>query len=169
VARIATEFRQRFKKDVVIDMFCYRRFGHSEIDDPAFTQPLMYRRIAKHPSVRELYANRLISEGTITKQEADDLVASFQKSLEAEFAAAGSYRPNKADWLEGAWAGLGIASGDERRGNTAVDIETLREVGRAITEIPGGFHANRKVERLLASRRQMIESGEGIDWATAEA
>ena len=168
-ARIAMEFRQQFKKDVVVDMFCYRRFGHSEIDDPAFTQPLMYRRIAGHPSVREIYADRLVAEGTLTRDEADEVVQRFRKNLDEEFEAAGSYRPNKADWLEGAWSGLGIASGEDRRGETAVGIETLKDVGRAITAVPEGFHPNRKVARLYATRRQMIETGEGIDWATAEA
>ncbi|WP_119461704.1 2-oxoglutarate dehydrogenase E1 component [Rhodospirillaceae bacterium SYSU D60014] len=168
-ARIAMEFRQQFKKDVVVDMFCYRRFGHSEIDDPAFTQPAMYRRIAGHPSVREIYADRLVAEGTLTRDQADDVVERFRKNLDAEFEAAGSYRPNKADWLEGAWSGLEIASGEDRRGETSVGIETLKNVGRAITAIPEGFHANRKVARLYGTRRQMIETGEGVDWATAEA
>jgi 2-oxoglutarate dehydrogenase E1 component len=169
VARIATEFRQQFKKDVVIDMFCYRRFGHNEGDEPAFTQPIMYRTIAKHSTVREQYAERLVAEGTLPAAEAAAMASGFQARLEGEFEAASSYKPNKADWLEGAWAGLAVASGDDRRGETAVPVETLREVGRALTTVPAGFNANRKIVRQLVAKQQMMESGEGIDWATAES
>ncbi len=169
VARIATEFRQQFKKDVVIDMFCYRRYGHNESDEPAFTQPLMYRRIAQHPTARAMYADRLVGEGVLARDEVERMTADFQSRLEGEFEAAVSYKPNKADWLEGAWSGLEIASGDERRGRTAVDGETLREVGRALATVPEGFNANRKIVRLLDAKKRMFESGDGIDWATAEA
>ncbi|MEX2008968.1 MAG: 2-oxoglutarate dehydrogenase E1 component [Dongiaceae bacterium] len=169
VARIATEFRQQFKKDVVIDMFCYRRYGHNESDEPAFTQPLMYRRIAQHPTARAMYADRLVGEGVLARDEAERMTADFQSRLESEFEAAVSYKPNKADWLEGAWSGLEIALGDERRGRTAVDGETLREVGRALATVPEGFNANRKIVRLLDAKKRMFESGDGIDWATAEA
>jgi len=169
VARIATEFRQQFKKDVVIDMFCYRRFGHNEGDEPAFTQPLMYRTIAKHPTTRAIYAQRLTEEGTIGAGEGDRMATEFYDRLEREFEAATSYKPNKADWLEGAWAGLAIASGDDRRGETTVPLETLQRIGTALTQLPGDFHPNRKVVRVLEGRRQAVESGEGIDWATGEA
>ncbi len=169
VARIATEFRQRFKSDVIIDMFCYRRFGHNEIDEPAFTQPLMYRRIAAHPPVRELYAQRLVEEGVIGAAEVEAMAAAFEARLEQEFEASKAYKPNKADWLEGKWSGLSIAHGEDRRGDTAVPLERLREVGRALTTLPEGFRAHPKIVRLLAAKRRMIESGQGIDWATAEA
>jgi 2-oxoglutarate dehydrogenase E1 component len=169
VARIATEFRQQFKKDVVIDMFCYRRFGHNEGDEPAFTQPLMYKTIAEHPSARERYARRLTEEGAIGPGEGDRLVKEFYERLEREFESATSYKPNKADWLEGAWAGLGIASGDERRGETPVELEQLQRVGKALSQVPADFHANRKVLRVLEGRKQVLETGEGIDWATGEA
>jgi 2-oxoglutarate dehydrogenase complex, dehydrogenase (E1) component, and related enzymes len=169
VTRVATEFRQQFKKDVVIDMFCYRRFGHNEGDEPAFTQPLMYRTIAKHPTTRAIYAQRLTEEGTIGPGEGDRMVAEFYDRLEREFEAATSYKPNKADWLEGAWAGLAIASGDDRRGETTVPLEALQRIGGAITRLPADFHPNRKVVRVLEARRQALESGEGIDWATGEA
>src|SRR5262249_49912388 len=169
VARIATEFRQQFKKDVVVDMFCYRRFGHNESDEPAFTQPLMYKTIAKHPTTRTIYADRLIKEGTLAEADAKRIVDDFQTRLQSEFEAAASYKPNKADWLEGAWSGLAIASGDGRRGATAVELATLREVGKALGTVPQGFTANRKILRLLEAKNQMFETGEGIDWATAEA
>ncbi|MFO1190385.1 MAG: 2-oxoglutarate dehydrogenase E1 component [Alphaproteobacteria bacterium] len=169
VARIAVEYRYRFKSDVVIDMFCYRRFGHNEADEPAFTQPLMYKRIADHPTTRQIYADRLITEGVLTREEADDIVKAFRAELDAAFEAAKSYKVNKADWLEGAWTGMEPASGDDRRGDTAVPLDQLREVGHAVCKIPAGFNANPKLVRLLKQKEQMIETGEGIDWATAEA
>src|SRR5206468_1003834 len=161
--------RQQFKKDVVLDMFCYRRFGHNESDEPAFTQPLMYKTIAKHPTTRAIYAERLVKDGTIAAGEGEQMVSAFQKRLEQEFEAAASYKPNKADWLEGAWSGLATASGDDRRGETSVAIETLKRIGTALTHVPADFNANRKIRRLLEQRSQMLESGEGIDWATGEA
>ncbi|MBI1775656.1 MAG: 2-oxoglutarate dehydrogenase E1 component [Proteobacteria bacterium] len=169
VARIATEYRQQFGSDVVIDMFCYRRFGHNEGDEPSFTQPLMYRAIAGHPTTREIYAKRLVDEGTMTQEEADKMSADFRHSLELEFEAATSYKPNKADWLEGKWAGFEVASGDERRGETAVKIETLKEIGSKLAHYPEGFHIHPKLVRQLEAKRRMFETGEGIDWATGEA
>ena len=169
VARMAMEFRQEFKCDVVIDMFCYRRFGHNESDEPAFTQPLMYRKIATHPTTRQIYADRLIEEGTLTREDGAAIIEAFQKRLDAEFEAASAYRPNKADWLEGAWSGLGTASGDDRRGETAAEMEALQEVGKALTAVPATFNVNRKIARQLAIKEQMFKTGEGLDWATAEA
>ena len=170
VARIATEFRQTFKKDVVIDMFCYRRFGHNEGDEPAFTQPLMYNTIKKHPTVRQVYSDKLVAEGVVSKGEVESHLADWRKRLDADFEAAGNYRPNKADWLEGAWSGISTTKGyDARRGNTAVEIERLREIGHKLTHVPEGFNANRKILRQLEAKRKAIDSGEGIDWATAEA
>jgi len=169
VARIATEFRQRFKKDVVVDIFCYRRHGHNETDEPAFTQPIMYRTIAEHPTTRQIYAKRLVEEGVVTEAEVEALVTDFMAYLDSQYDAAKSYRPNKADWLEGAWSGIEVASGELRRGETAVPIETLTEVGTALTKVPDGFNLNRKIARQLDAKRKAIESGEGIDWATGEA
>src|SRR5579884_2712031 len=169
VARIATEYRQEFKKDVVIDLFCYRRHGHNESDEPAFTQPLMYRTIARHPTPRQLYAERLTESGVVSAAEVDRMAADFTAQLETQFEAAKNYRPNKADWLEGAWAGLEPAPDDDRRGDTAASFELLREVGRGLGTVPEGFKLNRKIARQLEAKRAALESGEGIDWATAEA
>jgi 2-oxoglutarate dehydrogenase E1 component len=168
VAKIATEFRQRFQKPVVIDMFCYRRFGHNESDEPAFTQPLMYRAIRSHPSAVEVYGKRLAEEGVVTQPEIDAMRTQFRAHLDSEFAASDGYRPNKADWLDGRWSKMGFAEDDERRGTTGVALETLREVGRRITTIPQDFNAHRTIERLLRRRREMVETGSGIDWAMAE-
>ena len=169
VANAAADYRHRFGKDVVIDLFCYRRHGHNEGDEPAFTQPLMYRTIARHPTTRQLYAQRLVAEGVIPEGEAEAMAARFVARLESEFEAAKSYRPNKADWLEGAWAGLAEAPDDDRRGETAVDSELLQQLGRGLVTVPEGFHLNPKIARQLEAKRAAIESGEGIDWATAEA
>jgi 2-oxoglutarate dehydrogenase E1 component len=169
VSRIAAEFRQQFKKDVIVDMFCYRRHGHNEADEPAFTQPIMYRTIATHPTTRQIYAKRLVEEGFVSEEQADGLVQEFLQRLDGEFEAAKSYKPNKADWLEGAWTGFGTASNDDRRGETAVPLEALREVGGALTHVPEGFNLNRKIARQLEAKKKAIESGEGIDWATGEA
>ena len=169
VARAATEFRQQFKKDVVIDLFCYRRHGHNETDEPAFTQPLMYRTIARHPTTRQIYAKRLTEAGVLREGEADAMATRFIAELETQFELAKSYRPNRADWLEGAWAGLEQAPDDDRRGDTGVAGETLREIGRGLVTVPEGFRLNPKIARQLAAKRAAIEAGEGIDWATAEA
>ena len=168
-ARVATEFRQKFHKDVVLDMFCYRRHGHNESDEPAFTQPLMYRKIAELPTARELYATRLIAAGLITAEDAEEMAATYRQRLDGEFEAAKTYKPNKADWLEGRWAGLAAASGEARRGKTAVDTRVLKKVGRALCEVPDDFNAHRTIGRQLETKRKAIEAGEGIDWATAEA
>ncbi|MBI3451598.1 MAG: 2-oxoglutarate dehydrogenase E1 component [Rhodospirillales bacterium] len=169
VARIATEFRQRFKKDVIIDMICYRRHGHNESDEPGFTQPLMYRKIAQHPTTRQIYADRLEEDGVLARGEGDEVLAAFQAHLEGQYEAAKSYKPNKADWLEGKWAGMEIASGEDRRGNTSAPMEALHEVGAALTRAPEKFNLHRTIRRLLDNKRKTIESGKGIDWATAEA
>src|SRR5262252_2339814 len=168
VAKIATEFRQRFQKPVVIDMFCYRKHGHNESDEPAFTQPLMYRAIRSHPTAVEIYSQRLIKQGVVTAADVAEMQAKFRAHLDEELAAADSYLPNKADWLDGRWSDIGFAEDEARRGNTGVAIETLKEVGRRITAIPQDFNAHKTIQRLLQRRREMVETGTSIDWAMAE-
>ena len=168
-ARIASEFRQLFHKDVVIDMFCYRRFGHNETDEPAFTQPTMYRAIKDHPTALQLYTNKLVTEGTLTENDVKSMVGAFNRRLDEEFEAAKSHRPNRADWLDGRWSGFAIAPKGDRRGETAAEVETLKAVGRALTTVPEGFHVHRTIARQLQAKAQMFEKGEGFDWATAEA
>jgi 2-oxoglutarate dehydrogenase E1 component len=168
VTKIAIEFRQRFGKPVVIDMFCYRRHGHNEADEPAFTQPLMYQRIAEHPGVVEVYSNRLIEEGLLTREQVDAMQANFRSYLEEELAASDSYRPNRADWLDGKWSGIGHAEEGARRGVTGVDLDVLKEVGRKITSFPKSFTPHKTIARIMAARRKMIDDGQGIDWSMAE-
>jgi 2-oxoglutarate dehydrogenase E1 component len=170
-AKVATEFRQKFQIPVVIDMFCYRRHGHNEGDEPAFTQPLMYKKIRSHPTTLEIYGKRLIAEGVVTEGEIEKMKADWRARLDAEFEASHSYKPNTADWLDGRWSGLKVArdSDDPRRGNTGVALETLKEIGRRITEVPPGFNVHRTIRRFLDARAKAIETGRDIDWATAEA
>ena len=170
-AKVAIEFRQKFHKPVVIDMFCYRRHGHNEGDEPAFTQPVMYKKIASHPSTLEIYARRLIAEGVMTEGEVDKAKADWRARLDAEFEAGSGYKPNKADWLDGKWAGFKSADQEEdaRRGVTGVDIAVLKDIGRKITKVPDGFRVHRTIQRFLDNRAKAIDSGVGIDWATGEA
>ena len=168
-AKVATEFRQTFHKDVVIDMFCYRRYGHNEGDDPTFTQPLMYSKIRALPSTREIYARRLVEEGVIGQAEADGLVSEFEAFLDAQFEAGKSYASSKADWLDGKWQGLGLPEGDERRGSTGVKLDRLKAIGKVLTTCPNDVDCHKTLRRVIDGRREAIESGENLDWATAEA
>ena len=167
-ARIATEFRQKFNTDVVLDLFCYRRFGHNEGDEPAFTQPVMYQTIGKHPSVRQIYGDQLIKEGVMTAEEAKSAIDASLAHFESEFEAGTSYRPNKADWLEGQWAGFKKAHGEDRRGETFTTREAIDVVARTMATVPEGFSVNPKLQRIIDARSQAIGEGKGIDWATAE-
>ena len=168
-ARIAIEYRQKFHKDVVIDMFCYRRFGHNESDEPSFTQPLMYRAIKEHPSTLDIYAKQLIAEGVLSQGDVDQMIAGFNKKLEDELDVAKAHRPNKADWLDGRWTGFEKAPKGDRRGTTAVDMETLKKIGNALSHTPDGFNAHKTIVRQLAAKKQMFDTGNGIDWSTGEA
>ena len=170
-AKIATEFRQKFQKPVVIDMFCYRRFGHNEGDGPSFTQPLMYKAIRAHPSTLEIYSKRLAAEGVVTQGEVEKMKADWRARLDAELEASQGYKPNSADWLDGRWAEIKAARDydDPRRGNTGVELETLKEIGQKITAVPKDFHVHRTIQRFLDHRRKSIETGNDIDWATGEA
>jgi 2-oxoglutarate dehydrogenase E1 component len=173
VSRLATEFRHEFKRDVVIDMFCYRRHGHNEGDEPAFTQPIMYKAIAKHPTTCKIYGEQLVAEGVLAPDEAGKIVAEFQGRLEKDYEASSSYKPNKADWLEGLWKGLIQDVDDDadeaKDKSTAVPMALLNEVGKSISVVPEGFNLNSKIVRQLKAKRAAIDSGEGVDWATAEA
>ncbi|HEY9211389.1 MAG TPA: 2-oxoglutarate dehydrogenase E1 component [Ancylobacter sp.] len=171
-AKIATEFRQRFRKPVVVDMFCYRRFGHNEGDEPMFTQPLMYKSIKQHPTTLEIYSRKLEAEGVIAPGEFDKMKAEWRSRLDGEYDAGQAYKPNKADWLDGRWAGLKTAESedDPRRGVTGIDLDELRDIGTKITTVPEGFHLHRTIQRFLDARRKaIVEDGTGIDWSTAEA
>ncbi len=167
-ARVATEYRQKFCKDVVIDMFCYRRFGHNEGDEPMFTQPVMYTKIKGHRSTRELYADRLVSEGLITAEQVAAQIKTFEDYLDKAFDDGKIIETKKADWLEGEWSGLGLPLDDDRRGKTGVSVTKLKELGDRLTTVPDDVTIHRTLQRVVKGRRDAITSGKGLDWATAE-
>ncbi len=170
-SRLAAEFRNQFATDFVLDVVCYRRHGHNETDEPAFTQPIMYRAIRDMKTTRTLYAEKLAAEGSVTADEARAVWDEFTATLEQSYKAAQSYKPNKADWLEGRWAGLKQADQEDERSEeaTALTGAAAEAIGAALSRVPEGFDANAKIVRQLEAKRAAFDRGEGIDWATGEA
>ena len=170
--KLAIEYRQKFHRDVVIDMWCYRRFGHNEGDEPKFTQPLMYEVIGKHPKVSRVYEQRLIAEGVIEEGHREQVAGEFVAMLEEEFEAAKSYSANEADWFGGRWAGLNKPADDEtarRNIETAIEPKMFDSLGRVLTTVPDNVNIHRTLGRVLKAKSDMFDTGEGFDWATAEA
>ncbi|MBX7482697.1 2-oxoglutarate dehydrogenase E1 component [Qipengyuania qiaonensis] len=170
--KLAIEYRQVFGRDIVIDMWCYRRFGHNEGDEPKFTQPLMYDEIRQHPKVSTIYAKRLEAEGVIEKGYADGLCAEFTDHLEREFAAAKDYKPDQADWFGGRWAGMNKPADPEtarRNVETAIEKKLFDSLGRTLTTVPDDLTIHKTLGRVLTAKDEMFSSGTGFDWATAEA
>ncbi|HYU96115.1 MAG TPA: 2-oxoglutarate dehydrogenase E1 component [Sphingomicrobium sp.] len=170
--KLAIEFRQTFGRDIVIDMWCYRRFGHNEGDEPSFTQPLMYAAIKQQRSISQIYGERLIAEGVADQAWIDQITKDYVDSLERDFEAAVTYAPDKADWFEGRWAGLGRP--DEpvlgrRNIATAITEDEIRRLGEVLTTVPEGVTIHKTLQRILDAKREMFATGEGFDWATAEA
>jgi 2-oxoglutarate dehydrogenase E1 component len=168
-ARVAIEFRQKFHKDVVLDIFCYRRFGHNEGDEPMFTNPAMYNAIKKHKTTLQIYTERLVADGLIPEGEIEDMKAAFQARLNEEMEVGKNFKPNKADWLDGRWSGFEREKEDYTPGATALKPETLTEVGAALTRVPERFDIHKTITRQLETKAKMFETGKGFDWATAEA
>ena len=170
--KVATDFRQTFKRDVVIDMWCYRRFGHNEGDEPGFTQPLMYDEIRRHPPVSEVYAARLKAEGVVDDAWIAATADSFVATLEQEFETAKSYKVNKADWFEGDWTGFAApreAVTERRAAATGVSADRIAAIAQVLTSPPADLSIHKTLARILDAKKGMFESGQGIDWATAEA
>jgi len=170
--KMAIEFRQRFHRDIVIDMWCYRRFGHNEGDEPSFTQPLMYERIRQHPPVSEIYGRKLIGEGVVDQAWIDGQIKSFVDLLEGEFEAGASYKPNKADWFAGRWSGLHAPADPEtarRNIETGIEAKLFDSIGRTLTTVPDSVKIHKTLARVIDAKRAMFASGEGFDWATGEA
>ena len=170
--KVATEFRQTFKRDVVIDMWCYRRFGHNEADEPSFTQPLMYAAIRQHPPVSALYAERLTEQGVIDAHWLPANIEQYTLRLEGDFEAAAGYQANKADWFEGRWSGLGRPSEAvtaRRAGETDAPLDSLDKVGKTLTTIPAELAVHKTLARILDAKAETLAKGENIDWATGEA
>ncbi|MCY4543499.1 MAG: 2-oxoglutarate dehydrogenase E1 component, partial [Rhodobacteraceae bacterium] len=168
-AKVATEFRQKFQKDVIIDMFCYRRFGHNEGDDPMFTQPRMYRHIKSHNTTLEQYSQTLIEEGLIPEDEISEMKANVRRRMDEEFEASKSYRPNDADWLDGRWSDMRTLTSTYERGKTGVPMKTLERIGKTLVEVPGDFAIHPTLRRLLGVRARIFETGSNCDWAMGEA
>jgi 2-oxoglutarate dehydrogenase E1 component len=168
-AKVATEFRQKFHKDVVLDIICYRRFGHNEGDEPMFTNPAMYKTIKTHKTTLQLYTERLVKDGLIPEGEIEDMKAAFQAKLNTEFEIGRNYKPNKADWLDGRWSHIHKEDAEYTPGDTAISPKTLKDIGKALVRVPEGFDLHKTVGRLLESKAAMFQSGKGFDWATAEA
>lgn len=170
-AKIATEFRQKFLKPVIIDMFCYRRFGHNEGDEPGFTQPHMYRQIKSHNSVVTIYGERLVSEKVMREDEIVKVGDDYRAHLATEFVATENFQPSRADWLDGRWTGIARkATNHFIRGETGVMRDKLVSLGYDITEVPEKFNLHKTLERQIINKRKNFENGGGdIDWATAEA
>ena len=169
VCRLAAEYRNLFKEDVVVDMFCYRRSGHNEADEPSFTQPIMYKEIKKHPTTLKLYEKQLLKERVLNENESINIQIDFKKFLDDEFELAKSYKPNKADWLEGTWSGFKTASLDARKGKTSVKEKDLRNIAKQIHNIPSNFTPHKRIVKIYNDRNQSIIDGIDIDWATAES
>ena len=170
--KMAIDFRQRFHRDVVIDMWCYRRFGHNEGDEPSFTQPQMYAKIRQHPKVSKIYGDRLIAQGVVTQDWIDGTAKTFSDNLEVEFEAGKTYKANKADWFAGRWSGLHMPADDEsarRNVETGIDKKLMDSLGRTLTTIPEGHEVHKTLRRVLEAKREMFDKGEGFDWATGEA
>ncbi|HEY0424535.1 MAG TPA: 2-oxoglutarate dehydrogenase E1 component, partial [Rhodopila sp.] len=171
-ARMAAEYRMKFASDIVLDIVCYRRHGHNETDEPAFTQPLMYKAINATKTTRTLYAEKLAAAGVVPAEESRQMLDEFTKTLEDANSAAKSYKPNKADWLEGHWSGFTPVDQQEielTEEATAVPADTLKQIGAALAHVPENFNLNPKIARQLEAKQKAIATGEGIDWATGEA
>ncbi|NNU15317.1 2-oxoglutarate dehydrogenase E1 component [Parvularcula sp. ZS-1/3] len=168
-SKIATEFRMEFGHDVVVDMWCYRRYGHNEGDEPSFTQPLMYAKIRNRRTTRELYADRLVAEGLVSEADVEREMAEFKEFLENEFEAGKPYEPKKADWLDARWKGFKPPQDDDRKGDTAVDLDRLKDLGGKLTRVPDNFTIHKTLKRILKAKETTLTEGKNIDWATAEA
>ncbi|WP_066484458.1 2-oxoglutarate dehydrogenase E1 component, partial [Sphingomonas sp. CCH9-F2] len=170
--KMAIEYRQTFHRDVVVDMWCYRRFGHNEGDEPGFTQPLMYKAIRSHPPVSEIYGKRLIEEKVVDQAWIDDAIAQQTTLLEGEFEAGASYKPNKADWFAGRWSGLHAPADPEtarRSVDTGIEPKLFDSIGRTLTTVPDSIAIHKTLARVLDAKRQMFATGQNFDWATGEA
>ncbi|MEC3950033.1 2-oxoglutarate dehydrogenase E1 component [Sphingobium sp. HWE2-09] len=170
--KLAMEYRQEFHRDIVIDMWCYRRFGHNEGDEPGFTQPLMYKEIRQHPPVSDVYAARLKAEGVVDDAFIAESTDGFVAHLEDEFEASKSYKSNKADWFAGRWSGLHKPADYEtarQSVESAISTKLFDSLGKTLTTVPEGLNVHKTLRRVLDAKAEMFKSGENFDWATGEA
>ncbi len=167
-ARIAIDFRLKFNRDVVVDLICYRRFGHNEGDEPSFTQPLMYKKIRSHPTTIKVYGEKLIREGSITEDYLKDSIKEFKELLDDQYKNAKDYKP-KIEWFEGTWSRYKPDRGKDKKGVTGYDIDKLRDISNKINTIPDEFNIHKTISKILDNRKLVLKKENGIDWSTAEA
>ena len=167
-ARIATEFRLKFNRDVVVDLICYRRFGHNEGDEPSFTQPLMYEKIRSHPSTTKVYGKKLIEENVISSESLDNSIKTFKNLLDDQFKNAKDYKP-KIAWFEGTWSAYKPEKGKDKRGVTGADTKKLLEISEKINSSFDELNLHKTIVKILNNRKEAVKSGSNIDWSTAEA
>lgn len=170
-ARLAVDYRMKFRKDIVIDVWCYRRHGHNESDEPMFTQPIMYNKIRKHPRVIDIYRDQLLQKNALDRKSMDTILSSIEKNLHDSFVASKGYKSNKMDWLEGSWQGLTTAptKDETRRGKTNIDEDMFQEVTQNLVKTPKNFTLHPKLIRRIDSLKKAYTSGKNIDWSAAEA
>jgi len=166
--RIATEFRLKFNRDVVIDLVCYRRFGHNEGDEPSFTQPLMYKKIRSHPSTVNIYGEKLIKDSLILKEDLNLQIKKFKDLLDQQFKTAKDYKP-KIEWFEGTWSKYKPEKGKDKRGATGVELNIILDISKKIHTVPSEVNIHKTIGKIFDNRKKTIEQGYAIDWATAEA
>ena len=167
-AKVAIEFRQKFNKDVVIDMICYRRFGHNEGDEPSFTQPLMYKKIKNHPTTLNVYGKKLIDDDVISENEFSSQKSEFRSLLNDQYKTAKDYKP-KIEWYEGTWSRYKPEKGKDKRGNSGVQIDQIKSISNKINTIPEEINIHKTIKKIFQTRKQSVDNSKGIDWSTAEA
>ena len=167
-AKIATEYRQKFNRDVVIDIVCYRRFGHNEGDEPSFTQPIMYKKIKTHSSTLSIYGKKLSQEGLTTENELQKEKTNFKNFLENEFESSKNYK-SELKWFDGAWSRFKPGLGKDKRGASGVDKKLLVNIGKKISTVPLNFNVHKTLKRIFDLRLKVIQEGKSIDWSTAES
>ncbi len=167
-AKIAIEFRHKFNKDVVIDMICYRRFGHNEGDEPSFTQPLMYKKIRQHPTTLNVYGNRLVKEGSISPGQFEKMKNDFKNLLEEQYKTAKDYKP-KIEWYEGTWSRYRPEKGKDKRGRSGVDLPKIQKISEKINTIPSTVNVHKTISKVLDLRKKSVIKKKGIDWSSAES
>ncbi|MDB2655642.1 2-oxoglutarate dehydrogenase E1 component [Candidatus Pelagibacter bacterium] len=167
-ARIASEFRLKFNRDVVVDLICYRRFGHNEGDEPSFTQPLMYKKIRSHPTPVKVYGKKLIDQKVISDEDLENVIKKFKDLLDDQFKNAKDYKP-KIAWFEGTWSAYKPEKGKDKRGVTGADTKKLLEISEKINSSSDDLNLHKTIVKILNNRKEAVRSGSNIDWSTAEA
>jgi len=167
-ARIATEFRLKFNRDVVVDLICYRRFGHNEGDEPSFTQPLMYKKIRSHPSTTKVYGKKLVDDNIISNVSLNNSIKTFKNLLDNQFKNAKDYKP-KIAWFEGTWSAYKPEKGKDKRGVTGADTKKLLEISERINTLSDNLNLHKTIVKIFTNRREAVKKGDYIDWSTAEA